>query len=358
MKILLVSPSLRCGGSERVVSLLSQELSNNHPVYLALFNSREIAYPYSAQLIDLDFPAQKNLFGKLPIFIKRIFRLIQLINKIQPDLIISFMESANFPTICAAFFCGILSKTKISIHSNPKFFPIYQKLGIFLAYRFPQRVIAVSRGIADELKSYYLPLSKITTIPNPLSLEQVAKLQEQEPQIAKSLPSKFILGVGRLHYAKGFDRLITAFSRLEDLSLDLVILGSGDEFDHLTKLAQNLGVAERTHFYGNVENPFPFYRKAFCLVSSSRYEGFSMVILEAFACGCPVISFDCDFGPSELIQNGINGILVKEGDIEELTNSIRLLIQNPLLRETFITNGYEIAKQYDIRSIAHQYLEN
>lgn len=356
MKILLVSPSLRMGGSERVVSLLSQELSKHHQILLVLFNSQEIAYPYKGELIDLACPAQKSYWKKLSNFIKRVARLYLVIKGHQPELIISFMESANFPTIVASALSGNLSKTQISVHSNPKYFTLPQKLTMGITYRLPKRVIAVSRGIAQSLLSYRIPDNKIVYIPNPVSLEQISQLMEQAPPVLDKLPPNYILGVGRLHYSKGFDRLLKAFSQIKDANLHLVILGSGEERVNLIQLAEELEIRERVHFYNSVENPFPFYRKANCFVLSSRFEGFPLVILEAFVCGCPVISYDCDYGPSELIQNGINGILVKEGDIDGLTQAMDKLTHNQTLRQSFIKNGYEKIEQYDIQNIANQYL--
>ncbi len=356
MRILLVSPSLRMGGSERVVSLLSQELGKRHQIFLAVFNAREIAYPYKGELIDFSTPALKSFWGKLSNFIKRVVRLYQVMKRHQPELIISFMESANFPTIAASVLSGNLTKTKISVHSNPKYFNISQKLTMSITYRLPKRVIAVSKGVAESLFHYPIPNNKIVSIPNPVSREQISYLCELAPSVPDSLPQNYVLGVGRLHYSKGFDRLLKAFSQIKDADIHLVILGSGEERNNLINLAKELGIQERVHLYNSVENPFPFYRKANCFVLSSRFEGFALVILEALVCGCPVISYDCDYGPSELIQNGINGILVKEGDIEGLTRAMEVLMHNQSLRQSFIKNGYEKIEQYDIQNIANQYL--
>lgn len=356
MKILLVSPSLRMGGSERVVSLLSQELSKNHQILLAIFNSREIAFPYNAEIIDLACPAKHGSLGKINNFIKRIKRLYHLIKIQKPDLIISFMESANFPTSIASLLAGTLSKTEISVHSNPKFFSKAQKLFIRIIYPLSRRVIVVSQGIAHVLESYHIPQNKIVHIPNPISVEQISLLSKQEPAILSSLPSNFILGVGRLHVSKGFDQVIRAFSKVSKQNLHLVVLGSGEEKENLLQLVHKLEIVERVHFVESVENPFPFFRKALCFILSSKYEGFPLVLLEALACGCPIISYDCEYGPGELIQDGFNGILVKNGDVEGLTKSIERVLGDQSLRNKLITNGNKIIYQYDIQSIAKRYI--
>ncbi len=356
MKIILVSPSLRMGGSERVVSLLTQEWSKDHDVTLVLFNSQEIAYPYHAKLVDLNYPAKKSVFGKISNFFKRIIHLCKLFNEIEPDMIFSFMETANFPTILAALFSRNLSKTNISVHNNPKFFLSSHKIFISLLYRLPPRVIVVSSGIKNAITPYFVPAQKIVCIPNPISLEQISRALNQKQPIDLDLPPQYILAVGRLHIAKGFDRLIQAFAKMNNPEIHLVILGSGDELNNLKDLACALNVYDRTHFLGNVDNPFQVYPKAACLVLSSRYEGFGLVLLEALACNCPIISYDCDYGPSDFIQNGFNGILVKEGDIEALAEAIEELIQNPSLRARLIAHGNETAQQYDIQKIANLYL--
>jgi len=121
-------------------------------------------------------------------------------------------------------------------------------------------------------------------------------------------------------------------------------------------LVQELEIIDRVHFLNSVENPFPFYRKAICFILSSHYEGFPLVLLESLACECPVISYDCDYGPSELIQDGVNGMLIKNGDVESLANAIEQVIEDSSLRKTFRSNSLNSVYQYDIQSIAKRYI--
>jgi len=174
--------------------------------------------------------------------------------------------------------------------------------------------IAVSAGVADEAaRTWHLPRRNISTVYNPIMVPD--SLAAEQPSHAWFMePGDVILAAGRLFVQKDFPTLLRAFARLANQKLRLVIVGEGGERGALENLARELGIAGRVDFPGWIANPFALMSRARLFVLSSRYEGLSNVLIEAMACGCPVVSTDCPHGPREILENGKWGALVPVGD--------------------------------------------
>ncbi len=170
------------------------------------------------------------------------------------------------------------------------------------------------------------------------------------------MPYPFVLGVGRLAYEKGFERLLEAFSRIRPPGVHLVILGEGPERANLIKRAKELGIEEYVHLPGFVTDVDTWYRHAECFVLSSRHEGWGMVLTEAMDNSCPVVSFDCNYGPSEILEGGANGLLVPEGDVEGLAKAMERVLKDGALRRDLAAKGMERAKMFDVKKIAPRWL--
>ena len=159
MDILVITPSLARGGSERVISLLTQEWAKNHTVRTALFNANGQVFSVGGALIDLNLPSRSNCFAKIYQFFLRIFRLAKLFKNQRPDRIISFMESANLPSIVAAKIIGMADRLVVSVHNNPDFFPSSYRLLMPIFYRHIRMTVSVSSGISDQLQMMGIPLT-------------------------------------------------------------------------------------------------------------------------------------------------------------------------------------------------------
>ena len=354
MKLLVVIPSLHRGGAERVVSLLSQEWAKNHEVKVVVFDASNPAYAYGGELVDLDLSANRSWLGKGVQAIRRVVSLARLFREVKPDRVISFMESANFPCVLAELIAGDRSRLWISVRNDPGRFPIfYQKL-IPLLYRMPDKVVAVSSGVAQALTDIGVPGAKLISIPNPASTYAPTILTPlSRPADA---PDRYILGVGRLHWQKGFDRLIEAFALLNDKSMHLVIMGEGSERNALKTQASVLGFSDRVHLLGAREDIWPWYRHAVCFALSSRHEGWPNVLMEAMSQGCPMIAFDCKYGPSEIIEDGISGRLVDNGCVEDLSKSLQEVINHPEQRKAFGEEGIKRMLDFKVTKISKMWL--
>ena len=391
MKILMVVPNLRGGGAQRIVSLLSQEWAKSHEVTIATFDTSEAVYDYGGRIVDLRDPVdtQENpstfirkaynvdmrstllldlIRGMLPAIIKRNYTsvirsawLLSLLRYEHPDRIISFMvERANTSAIIASALTGHLPHLTISIHNKPStdippFRHLRYRLSAFLLYRLPARVVAVSEGVKRELAPIcHLPLERISFIPNPIVVKNA---QDTARETTPPLPERYVLGVGQLIHQKGFERLLRAFHRLDRPALHLAILGEGSGRINLLRLACELGLETRLHLPGHVTDVETWYRHAACFVLSSRYEGWPMVLGEALANGCPVVSFDCDHGPSEILEDGKYGLLVPEGDVAALTRKIARVLDDDTLRQDLAAKGPERARMFSLEKIAPRWLE-
>lgn len=192
-------------------------------------------------------------------------------------------------------------------------------------YRDADAVVAVSRGVATGLTRYFdVPADRISVIPNHVDLDLV------EPAVPISRPRPFVLAVGRLHGQKDFATLIAAFAPVARTSdVDLVILGDGELRPELEAEVRRLGLEGRVHLPGFRDDLWGLMKSAACFVLSSRFEGMPLTLLEAMGAGCPVVAFDCDYGPSEVIVDGVDGILVEPGDLRGLSAGISRLVCEP-----------------------------
>ena len=201
------------------------------------------------------------------------------------------------------------------------------------AYPHADAAVGVSRGVASELaKRVGVPVDRVHTIYNPVVSEGLVRNSSQpagHPWLDKPGPP-VILAAGRLSRQKDFPTLFTAFARLrERCPARLIVLGKGRLQAELLGHAQRLGISEHLDLPGFVQNPYAFMAKASLFVLSSRHEGLPTVLIEAMACGCPVVSTDCPFGPTEILEGGRWGELVPVGDAKALSEAMLRTLENP-----------------------------
>jgi len=198
-------------------------------------------------------------------------------------------------------------------------------------------IVAVSDGVAHDLNRLCgIPRGMISTIYNPIyngdELEGRAAQPMHHPWLQPGQPP-VILGVGRLVRPKDFATLIRAFAQLRRRqAARLLVLGGEQERgerSRLLALARSLGVVDDVQLVGHVENPYPFYRHVSVFVLSSYREGLGNVIIEALACGCPVVSTDCPYGPAEILDGGRYGQLVPVGDVTAMAEAIAATLAAP-----------------------------
>ena len=361
MKILFVAPSLHGGGAERVLVNLVRYFSEcGFAIQLATFDSRGTfrnELPDSITLHDLNLPNHRDP--------RRILRVADLIRKAKPEVVLSIMRNTNLVSILAREIAGASPAMVISEHSNPvasfEWFGggWYKGLGIRLLYPRADAVVAVSEGVASVLKERWsVPADKIHVIRNPVDIDRIERLSREpvpHPWFS-DLGTPVIIGVGRLHALKDFALLLRAFERIRrKRHARLVILGEGPERAELERKADELGIQDDLLMPGFQSNPFAWLARSSVFVLSSRYEGLSNVIIEAMASGCPVVSTDCPFGPGEIIQDGVSGLLVPVGDEQALEQAIERVLDDSHLRDDLIEGGRKRAQDFSIERVGQSY---
>ena len=357
MKIFLLIGSLTNGGAERVTILLARHWAAlGHEVALFTMHPQERDF-YSLDPSVCRISVKRtgtSLIDKVISNIKGWLSLRRAIKRHQPDIMVAMMTSSVV--------LGIVAGTglPVRVYGSERNYPARQKIHPVwavlrrLVYRFADGHIAQTQKTAVWLNKV-TGARNIKVIPNPVAWPIHAFDPKIDPNEVVAAERKILLAVGTKPIQKGFDLLVEAFSKLSSVypDWDLVILGiDPDAYDTIgggasvKKLAERLGIANRLFIPGKVGNTIDWYQRADLFVLSSRYEGIPNVLLEAMASGCPSIAFDCDTGPREIIQDGINGVLVPPENIQALSNALALLMDDEPLREKYGQNGQKVREAF------------
>jgi glycosyltransferase involved in cell wall biosynthesis len=200
-------------------------------------------------------------------------------------------------------------------------------------FRFADQVTAVSKGVADDLATVArISRDRIEVIYNPVrtaDLAGEAAAPTGHPWVDRK-DRPLVLGAGDLAARKDFATLIRAFARVRSEQLArLVIIGEGEDRSSLLRLAKDLGIAEDVDLPGFTRNPYAYMARADVFALTSRFEGLGNVLIEALACGCPVVSTNCPSGPAEILEDGRYGSLAPVGDDVAIAKALRQTMQNP-----------------------------
>lgn len=291
---------------------------------------------------------------------RRIRALHRAIADVKPDHVISLTDKTNVLTLAAC------RKLAVPVIVAERIDPRYHSIGRVWSYLrerfYPQAaaVVVQTEGIREAVRPL-APSRPVYVIPNvvekPGPKKGTSLISQEGPEgvSQKSVMSPFsgtfwvperrrVLGMGRLAGQKGFDLLIRAFAQTADRrpKWDLVIMGEGPERSALEQLVEQLGLVDRVFLPGWIENPDEALESADLFVLSSRYEGFPNALLEAMAAGLPVISFDCPSGPYEIIRDGYDGLLVRNGSVEWLAAAMDRLMRDETARRLLGEKGPEV----------------
>jgi glycosyltransferase involved in cell wall biosynthesis len=328
-RLLMYCPALEGGGAERVMVTLANNFACSG-VQVLFVTARAAEEVYRAELL----PAVEYRCLHTGSTLRTLLPLTRLLRRVRPAAVLSTLVESNFLAIAAARLAKIGARVVVREANTPSHdllrSPRLAKrlTGRLLPYIYPKAdaIIASSQGMVHDLvMNFRIPPHKIRHIPNPLPLEQIrqqARAPVPHPWFSAGQPP-VILGVGRLERAKDFATLIRAFAKVRaEQEARLMILGEGSMRLQLEMLVRQLGLSECVALPGFDPNPFRYMARAKVFAMSSIYEGFPNVLVQALACGCPVVSTDCPSGPSEILASGAYGYLVPVGDVDALALSI------------------------------------
>jgi glycosyltransferase involved in cell wall biosynthesis len=326
---------LRGGGAERAsLRLASGMIAAGRAVELVLVRC-DGAYlddvPKGASIVPLDCA---HVWQAVPV-------LARYLSKRRPRALLSALTHMNIAAVMAAKLSG--ARTRLVVSERNQFSAKAQAASLWreratyavapALYRRADRIVAVSHGCAADLVlNCRIPAERVRVIHNPVfdaDIQMKAAEPADHPWFAEGAPP-VILAVGRLNPQKDYPTLLRAFAEIHaQRPVRLLILGEGSERAALEALAQQLGVRASVSMPGFASNPFAYMSRAAVLALSSRFEGFPNVLVEAMACGTPIVATDCPSGPREILDGVRYGALVAVGDSHAFAEALLRTLSQP-----------------------------
>lgn len=352
MKIMFLIANLGSGGAERTVQYLADYLSRKDDM-ITVVNIGDVGFydiTSRAKLIKLNISSiYQNMFEKIRNIILRFIRVNLTIKKEQPDIIFCIMPGV------IKYLIAPRRKHSYKLISSERILPeIHSKRElkrILRYYKMCDGVIFQTERAADFYSGLVKCESKVihNAVGNKLAYHEYPRVNIRNT----------ISAIGRLCDQKDYVTLIHAFEIVHRVYSDynLEIYGEGPDREKFEILIEYLNLQNSVILKGTCKNAIQRIADTRMFVLSSKYEGMPNALMEAMGVGLPVISTDCPNGPAELIENGINGMLVPVGDVQTLAKAIIYLIENPNKAEAMGKNARTILKTHSIENQASKYRE-
>lgn len=358
MKICFVIPTLTSGGAERVAVTVLSALDARHERVLYLFSTEQAVYLDRVDNgIRIVAASETSWWGRLR-------ELAAFIGEFQPDIVMPFLS--YFITALAVKWAGARSIVVFNqgtptsgFLDDPDFswkLPWRRRMFAAMTRYFYNRadaIVATSQGVAEDLiANYGVARSKIRILHNPVDLDAIAR-HSAEPIPELDAPP-VVAAAGRLASVKNYPLLIDALASLPaETPVHVWILGEGPERSRLEALAAERGLGTQVRFLGFQQNPWRFIARADVFALTSTYEGFGNVLIEAMACGTPVVATRSP-GTVEVVEDRKNGLLVESSPVA-VAEAIKGLLSDRELRARLITAASESVKRYATPLVAARY---
>ena len=370
LKIVYCTPALyMAGGVERVLTLkanyFAEHFGYDITIILTEGKDKPLFYPLSKRIkivnLDVNFEELWTCSFVKKVFVylskQRIFkkRLTAELMHIRPDITVSLLRrEINFINDIKDG-----SKKIGELHVNRANYRNFEEgdanflKNLFAKFWMRSLVSHLKQldkfiVLTEEDKASWTELSNVEVIPDPLAFD----IAEVSP-----LKAKRVIAVGRYVYQKGFDLLLQAWAKIEKHFPDweLAIYGMGDRSPY-ENLARQLGVdMNRCHLNGSTQNIKKEYLESSLFVFSSRFEGFGMVLIEAMACGLPVVSFDCPCGPKDIVSHDEDGLLVPSGDIDKLADAMECILYDENMRSRYASAAAKNVRRFILPEVAKRW---
>ncbi len=360
-KILFIVPCLSGGGVQRLLILILRHLNRDRfePIVAVLesINDYKDEIPPDVKVVYLN---KRGPFDNP----RMLYLVTRIIAEEAPQAICSFMYPQNYLAILARGLSGkkvpvvTTDHSILSLATRHDRFGSAKRLLIRKLYPHADFHICVSNGIRKDLVSHYsVSDRKCAVIYNAVELERVRQLARAEPDgMGLHEIKPYFIACGRLSEEKNYPLLLRSFlGVLRIRSARLLILGEGKLKNELLSLARELGITDNVRFLGFQVNPFMYMARAVALVLPSSWEGFGNVLIEAMASGIPVISTDCPSGPSEIITDGLNGLLVPVDDEGALTKAMLKVLNDSDMRVRLVHEAMKRVELYRVQNVVAEY---
>lgn len=373
-KLLIFINTLQSGGAERVVSLLLGHLKDDFEIHLALYsNIIEFAIPPEIKVLNLNEPLQQDKairFLKLPYISWKVYKYCK---KNEINISVAFLYRPCYINALMKSFWGykghviMCERTHQTTmqQSHSSIYRMFSKFMVMFSYKRADLVLANSYAMQTDLIENFKIKTPVRVIYNPIDLHFIKTHVAEETDFVFEKDIFHFVNVGGFRKEKNHLLLIQAFFILKHLPCKLVIVGGGVMEEELKQKVHDLGLMDKVVFCGFDKNPFKYVHRSDCFVLSSDVEGFPNVLIEALACGKPVISTDCSSGPRELLapatdlhhrvinkyEIGEFGILTPVNDVIALAAAMKKMYNDASLRSQFESKAAKRAEQFDVDEI-------
>lgn len=353
-RICIVTNALGGGGLEKVAAMQSVYLTDSGYTVFVVSNLDIIIYPYKGELLNLGkFKNTSNSFSNR---LKRFKILKRFIVEKQIDLIIDHRPRKRWLSEWLISNFLYTKPTIYTVHSFmvSNYIPTKNRF-LNRKYKSSKSIISVSKGIENKIKKEY-GITNVRTIYNPIDLEYSKAISISE----KLCNFDYILWYGRLDDSiKNLKLLINAYkiSELPKQNFKLMLLGNGPDEHKIKHYVRDNDLYEHIIFVNRVLNPLVYVKSSKFVILTSKYEGYPMVLPEALSCGLPVVSTDCESGPSEIVEHGVNGLLIENNNTQALAEAMNEFISNDALYETCKRNAVNSVKHLDLSAISEQWIK-
>ena len=351
--IVLVNSSMSCGGAERVTGILANAwVSMGLRVTIVTIHSAEGDFFRLDPRVgrrSLNMSSQSDsLLGSVASNLKRVSALRRQLKSLKPSVIVSFQDQNNVLTLLANI--GLRVPVIVSERNDPRMRSIPRPWSVLrsISYKWADALVLQTNSLR-EWGEQLVRGERIEVFPNPV-------LPQARDNEASGQESMTIVAAGRLVHQKGFDLLLQSLTLCKK-KWKLKVLGEGPERSKLEALTRDLSLDDQVEFVGQTSNPAKVFSSSALFVLSSRWEGFPNVLLEAMACGLPAVSFDCRSGPSEIIRDGVDGTLVKDGDVSGLARAIDALMLDESTRSNYSRRAVDVLERFSVDKILNQWLK-
>ncbi len=358
-RLTLVIHSLAQGGAERDMAHLARcwaERGNDVAV-VTLDSVATDSYPLVEGVTRIGLGLAGDSHGWLQAISnnrQRIRALHDVLCQRSPQTVVSFIDRMNVVTLKAATSLGdpvIVSERIDPRHHEPG--RIWRWLRR-RTYPLCTAQVVLTHSVRDWCRQL-APRQPVHVIPNPARRPETGSTDASREWAPAD--RSVLLGMGRLHPQKGFDRLLPIFARLRSThpNWHLVLLGEGDERARLEAQVRDLGLQQHVSLPGWVSDVDGALSRSDLFVLPSRYEGFGNVVAEALACGVPVVTMDCPSGPGEIVRDGVDGLIVPAEDTARLEQALDRVMGDAQLRDQFSARGPEVLDRFSEQKFLAQW---
>ena len=314
------------GGAEKTMTSLANGFARRGiRVDFVLVHATGVNLKFLSEKVRVVDLRSRNSYVCLP-------GLVRYLSQSRPEVLLSTQDLTNLMAIIARRISRVNTRlvirigNMVSVQKRPFVKKKLEKILLSTLYPWADEVVANSKYVAEDIIEYAgISPTKVHILQNPVVTSDLpSKAREDAGHIwFKKGQPPVVLGAGRLTEQKDFETLLHAFAILrKKMEAKLIILGEGEKRSQLNAIARQLGIEKDVDLHGYVDNPYSFMRESSVFVLSSKWEGSPSVVIQAIACGCPVISTDCPGGVREILDNGRYGDLVPVGDATAIAEAI------------------------------------